>query len=281
MKGFVASALAAVPDLLARRLVRPVHLFITSDEETTMNGARSLIEDLAASALRPDLCVVGEPSLMQPILAHKGRLALRVTVRGRAGHSSEPGKGVNAIVAAAQAIAWVAQDAKETAMHGPFNPGFDPPHTTAHVGTIAGGSILNIIPERAEFVMEWRTIPGDDFFVEVDRLRAHVAANIEPWMHAVDPSTGFDFTVEGWIPGLSLPPDHALASLVRQCSGFNSAGYVSYGTEGGLYQQAGIPTIVCGPGSITQAHKADEYIEQAQLDACDAFIRRLADRLTT
>jgi acetylornithine deacetylase len=279
MKGFVASCLAAVPDLVGRKLARPLHIFITHDEETDMAGARELVEDLAASGLRPEMCIVGEPSLMQPILAHKGRLALRVTAHGKPGHSSEPAKGVNAIAAAAEAIAFLNSEARRKAAEGPFDRGFDPPHTTVHVGTIEGGSILNIIPQRCEFVMEWRTVPADDFFAEVERLRGHLAAHVEPAMKAVDPACGFALEVMNWIPGMSLAPGHALADMVKQLSGSNSAGYVSYGTEGGLYERAGIPTIVCGPGAIAQAHQPDEWIARSQMDACDAFIRRLADRL--
>ena len=279
MKGFVASCLAAVPALMKRDLKRPVHLFITYDEETDMGGARRLIDDLTDSGLRPEMCIVGEPSLMEPILAHKGRLALRVTVRGLAGHSSQPGKGVNAIQAAAEAIAYVAAEQRRFAVDGPFVEGFDPPYTTPHVGTFAGGSILNIIPEHASFVMEWRTVPGVDPFAEVARLKAHVAAHIEPAMHRVDPASGFVFDVIDDIPGMSLDGDHALAGLTKHLAGSNSAGKVSYGTEGGLYQGFGIPTIVCGPGDIAQAHKADEFIAASQLAACDAFIRRLADHL--
>ena len=279
MKGFVAACLAAVPDLARRKLARPIHLFITHDEETDMTGARELVDDLAASGLAPEMCIVGEPSLMQPILGHKGRLALRVIARGRPGHSSEPAKGVNAVAAAAEAIAHISAEARRFAADGPFDRNFDPPYTTAHVGTIAGGTILNIIPERCEFVMEWRTIPADDFFAQVERLRAHLAAHVEPAMMAIDPACGFTLEVTDWIPGMALPAGHGLVDLVKQLTGSNSTGHVSYGTEGGLYQQAGIPTIVCGPGSIAQAHQPDEWIEQAQLDACDAFIRRLADRL--
>jgi acetylornithine deacetylase len=279
MKGFVACCLAAVPELSSRRLARPVHLFITYDEETDMGGARRLIRDLEESGLKPALCIVGEPSLMQPILAHKGRLALRVTARGKPGHSSQPGRGVNAVHAVAEAIAYVAAEQRRFAMEGPFAEGFDPPHTTPHVGTVAGGTVLNMIPERASFVMEWRTIPADDADAEVERLRAHITRAIEPAMHAVDPTTGFDFEVIDAIPGMALDPDHELTTLVKQLTGSNGTGKVSYGTEGGLYERAGIATIVCGPGYIAQAHQPDEWIAAAELAACDAFLRRLADRL--
>jgi acetylornithine deacetylase len=279
MKGFVASCLAAVPALQARTLARPVHLFISYDEEVGCGGAQRLIEDLAESGLKPGWCVVGEPSGMQPILAHKGKLNLRVTVRGLTGHSSDPARGVNAVQAAAEAVAWVAAEARRLAREGPFEAGFDPPHTTIHVGTIQGGTILNIIPEHAEFVMEWRHIPGDDKLRQMERLKAHVAAAIEPAMHAVSPVTGFGYEIQLDMPGMSLDPGHALTTLVQQITGSNSTGKVSYGTEGGFYQEAGIPTIICGPGHIAQAHQPDEFVAQSELDACDLFIRRLADRL--
>lgn len=279
MKGFVASMLAAVPALQRLTLARPLHLFITFDEETSMAGARRLIADLSDRGLRPELCVVGEPSLMQPILGHKGRLAARATVRGRAGHSSDPARGVNAVHAAARAIAWLADEAGRLQRDGPFAEGFSPPHTTLQVGTMGGGQILNVIPERAEFSIEWRPVPGHDAHAALDALARHVAATLEPAMRAVDPECAFRFEVVDWVPGLSLPSEHPLATLVRQAAGSNGGGTVSFATEGGLYQEAGIPTIVCGPGSIAQAHAPDEWVARDQLDASDAFILQLARRL--
>ena len=279
MKGFVSACLAAVPDIKSRNLARPLHLFISYDEEVGCNGARRLIQDFDESGLKPTLCVVGEPSGMQPILAHKGKLNLGVTVRGVTGHSAEPGKGVNAIQAAGEAVAYVAAEARRLAKEGPFEEGFDPPHTTIHVGTIRGGTILNIIPERCEFTMEWRTIPGDDAARHVERMKQFVADAIEPAMRAVSAKAGFDFEVLTTMPGLSLDPSHALTDIVKQLTGSNSAGKVSYGTEGGFYQGAGIATIICGPGHIAQAHQPDEWVAQEQLDTCDAFIRRLVDRV--
>ncbi len=281
MKGFVAVFLAAVPELVRRPLAKPVHLFISYDEEVGCFGAKRLIEDLEESGLKPALCVVGEPSGMQPILAHKGKLNLLVRVRGLPGHSSQPAKGVNAVQAAGEAIAYVAAEARRLAAEGPFETGFDPPHTTVHVGTVQGGTILNIIPEHAEFHMEWRHIPADDPQAGLDRLREHVGARIEPAMKAVHPDTGFTYEVKVRMPGMSLPPDHPLTALVKQVTGSNSTGKVSYGTEGGFYQDAGIPTIVCGPGHIEQAHQPDEWIAESELAACDSFIRRLVDRVAT
>ena len=173
----------------------------------------------------------------------------------------------------------MAAEARRRMEDGPFVNGFDPPHSTVHVGTIAGGTILNMIPEHAEFVMEWRNVPGDDPLAELDRLRAQVARAIEPGMHRVDPTTGFTFEATEWCPPMSLDPEHPLADLVCGITGANALGKVSYGTEGGLYQEAGIATLVCGPGAIAQAHQPDEWIAEDQLAACDAFIRRVADRL--
>ena len=276
MKGFVACCLAAVPGFLAAGLRRPIHLFISYDEEVDCAGARRLVLDLAESGRAPAFCIVGEPSSMQPILGHKGRLAANVAVRGRAGHSSAPGRGVNAVFAAAEAVAWIAAEQRRIMAEGPFAPVFDPPHTTVHVGLLSGGTILNIIPEDARFRMECRVIPGDDAEAALGRLRQHIASQIEPAMHAVDPAAGFTITPTDWLPGLSLDPDHALAGMVRQLTGSNSAGYVSYGTEAGLYEEAGIASIVCGPGDIAQAHTPDEWIAESQLAACDSFLQRLA-----
>ncbi len=276
MKGFVACCLAAVPGFQAAGLRRPIHLFISYNEEVDCAGARRLVIDLAESGQSPALCIVGEPTSMQPILGHKGRLAVDVTVRGRAGHSSNPGRGVNAVFAAAEAVAWVAAEQRRILAEGPFAPGFDPPTTTVHVGVLSGGTIRNIIPEHASFAMEWRVVPGDDAHAALDRFRRHVATAIEPTMRAVDPAAGFTITPADWLPGLSLDTGHALAGLVRQLTGSNSTGYVSYGTEAGLYEEAGIPSIVCGPGDIAQAHTADEWIAESQLAACDSFLSRLA-----
>ena len=276
MKGFVACCLAAVPNFQAARLRRPIHLFITYDEEVNFAGARRLVADLAENGQTPALCIVGEPSSMQPILGHKGRLAVRVSVRGHAGHAAEPGCGVNAVHAAAEAVAAIAAEARRLRQEGPFAEDFDPPHTTLQVGTFSGGTILNIIPDQAQFEIELRPVPGDDAHAVLARVQAHAASMIEPAMHAIDPATGFQFEVDNWAPPLALPGDHDLAALVHQLTGRNQGGYVSYATDAGLYQQSGIPSIVCGPGDIAQAHRADEWIAKSQLDACDAFLQRLA-----
>ena len=249
MKGFVAACLAAVPDFQARPLARPLHLFISYDEEVGCGGAQRLIEDMAESGLRPDLCVVGEPSGMKPILAHKGKLDLNVTVRGLTGHSSEPSKGVNAVQAAGEAIAWVAREARRLAAEGPFEDGFDPPHTTIHVGTVAGRHDPQHHP-RARRVHHGMALRSPAIRRSACRADAGLdRRNIEPAMQAVHPACGFSYEIELEMPGMALPADHVLATVVKQVTGSNSTGKVSYGTEGGFYQNAGIPTIICGPGT--------------------------------
>jgi acetylornithine deacetylase len=279
MKGFVAACLAAVPDLQGRKLVRPLHLLISYDEEVGCEGVRQLIQDIGESGLRPDLCVVGEPSGMKPIVSHKGKLDVRVTIRGLTGHSSEVSKGVNAVQAAGEAIGWVAREARRLAAEGPFAEGFDPPHSTIHVGTVQGGTILNIIPEYAAFTMEWRVIPVDSPYRHLERMQMWISETIEPAMKAVNPACGFRYEISLEMPGMELPADHELVMLVKQITGANGTGKVSYGTEAGFYQNAGIPTIICGPGHIAQAHQPDEWVAETELQACDDFIRHLADRL--
>ena len=278
MKGFVASCLAAVPDLVAMRLPRPVHLLISYDEEVDASGARRLVEDLRPGFWKPDACVVGEPTGLAPVVAHKGKLVVRGTVRGVPGHSSQPAFGVNAVHAAAETVAWAVSLARRHASHGPFAPGFDPPHTTVHVGLAWGGSIVNIIPEDAGFVMEWRTIPGDSAPGELDEMRRYVAENVEPAMKAVSKEAGVTLVPESWYPDLAIDPSHALVGLVSDAAGKRGCEKVSYATEAGVFQAAGIPTVVCGPGSIAQAHKPDEWIAQSELDACDRFVRNIARR---
>ncbi|MCQ8277759.1 acetylornithine deacetylase [Acetobacteraceae bacterium KSS8] len=275
MKGFVASCLAAVPEIASLNLRRPVHLFISFDEEVDCDGAHVLVRDLP-NGPKPAFCVIGEPSMMKPIVAHKGRLAVRGTVRGRAGHSSQPDRGVNAVHAAAETIAHIAAEARRLATEGRRVEGFEPEHSTIHVGLVEGGTILNIIPEHAAFEMEWRTVPGDDALAELDRLRAHLAGTTERWMRDVDPTSFIHLEPLNTLPPLSIAPEHPLVTLVKRCSGANDEGKVSYGTEAGIFQAAGIASIVCGPGDIAQAHKPNEWIALEQLDACDRFVRQLA-----
>lgn len=246
-------------------------------QEAGCDGARRLILDLPDSPRKPGLCVVGEPSGMQPILARKDKLNLPVTLRGLPGHASEPVKAVNVIHAAGEAIARVAAEARRFARQGLFEDGFAPPATTIRVGTLVDGT--DIIPVRAAFVMDWSYIPGGDSHRLVDRPRAFVAEHIKPDMHAGHPATDVEFEVPVEMPGSKLGPGHGLTAIVKHPTGSNNSGKVTYGTDGGSDHEADIPTMICGPGDIAQARQPDGFVARSELDTCDSFIRRPADRL--
>jgi acetylornithine deacetylase len=279
MKGFIAAILAAVPNIKARRVTSPVHLLLTYDEEVGYHGARRLVEDLNDSGLRPATCVVGEASDMVPVLAQKGRLLVRVDVRGRAAHSSEPHRGANAVHAAAEAIAWLAAESRCMALDGPSEAGFDPPHSTLQVSNITCASLPNTIPDRATFEVEWRNIPVDNPRQQLADFQAHVLTAIQPRMRTLHPGAGFEYTVLVELAALSLPLEHEFARAVCEIAGVQAGGKVSYCSEGSLYQPAGIACVVCGPGNVAQVHQPDEWISESQLVACDVFVRRLVDRL--
>lgn len=277
MKGFVAAMLAAVPDFQTIATQAPIHLFFTFDEEVTCDGARHLMKDVQARDRLPSVCIVGEPTMLQPVIAHKGRLAARLTFRGRSAHSSTPDSGVNAIHAMGRAIVAIETSAARFATAGHRAEGFKPPYTTTQAGLASGGQVLNIVPERATLEIEWRTVPGDDAHAELTALLEELAP-VDAAMRHAHPECGIDHEVMCDLPPLALPETHALTDLIRQVTGANRTGHVSYGTEAGIYQRAGVPTIVCGPGDIAQAHKPDEWIARSQLDACDAFLRTVATR---
>ncbi len=276
MKSFIAVALAAVPDLVTRDLKTPIHLAFTYDEEVGCLGARTLLADLAARDIHPRACIIGEPTLMTPVTAHKGKKSVRCHVHGVECHSALAHEGVNAVEAAAELIAYLKGMARRHRDNGPFDTAFTPPYTTVHTGKINGGTALNIVPKDCVFDFEFRYLPGESsqtLFAEV----VAYANSLLPEMQRISPDTGFQFEELSGFDGLNMPDDHPLTRLVQQVSGANGTGKVSFGTEGGLFQHAGIPTIICGPGSIEQAHKPDEWIALDQIDACENFIARLSD----
>jgi acetylornithine deacetylase len=185
---------------------------------------------------------------------------------------------VNAVEAAAEAVAYLKRIARRLHGQGPFDHGFDVPHTTVHTGVIRGGTALNIVPHECSFDFEVRHLPGDDPDALLSELRSHIAAQLEPEMHAIDPRSGFEITQLSEIPALDNAPETAIVAMVQELTGNSDIGKVSYGTEGSQFQRAGIPTVICGPGSIEQAHKPNEYIELAQVAQCEAFLRKLLER---
>jgi acetylornithine deacetylase len=277
MKGFIALALALVPEAARRRLRVPVHLAFTHDEETGCFGAPALIGALPAGIGRPLLAIVGEPTSMQVANRQKGCAFFRTRVTGREGHSSAPERGLNAIVAAGEIIAEIGRLAAEARQRGRPENGFDPPHTTLSIGTIAGGTAVNIIARECSFEWDMRNIPDDDATALKARLDRFIAADLLPRMRAVYPDAAVETETVVAVPPLVPQADSPAESLARRLTGVNATTTVSFATEAGLYQQAGIPAIVCGPGSIEVAHKPDEYITRAELAAGQAFLDRLLD----
>ncbi|MDE2165326.1 MAG: acetylornithine deacetylase [Alphaproteobacteria bacterium] len=277
MKSFIAVVLALVPEFAAAKLKTPIHLGITYDEEVGCLGVRPLIAALAKRTVRPRLCIIGEPTMMQPVIANKGKRSYLCRVRGHESHSALAHAGVNAVEAAAEIVAHLKAMARQRRKEGPFDRDFIPPYSTIHVGTIQGGIALNIVPRDCRFEFEIRDLPGDDaeaMRVELERF----ARTLLPEMQAVSREAGIVFEELNVTPPLSTAPDAEIAQLAGALSGANAAGKVSYTTEGGLYQQGGIPTVICGPGSIEQAHRPDEFIALDQVKQCEAFMRRLLER---
>jgi len=278
MKGFSACALAAVPDLVDRPLKRPVHIALSYDEEVGCVGVIGLLEALQDEPVLPAYCIVGEPTSMTVMTGHKTKRSMRVTVRGRGCHSSLAPQGVNAVNYAARMILRMEKIAKRLADEGGQDAAYDVPHSTAHTGMVQGGTALNIVPDDCMFVCEFRVLPFEDADALVAELCDYAAHELEPEMKRIAPEAGVEIEVYAQFPGLDTDPDAEIVSLARRFAGRNDQGKVAFGTEGGrFYEMLGVPTVICGPGSIVHAHKPDEYVEVAQLDACDTFISRLAD----
>lgn len=271
MKGFLACALAALPELAKRPLTRPVHLAFSYDEEAGCRGVPHLLALLPDLCALPQACIVGEPSGLRAIRAHKGKAAAHLEVRGRAGHSSRPDQGLNAVHAMASVLS-TAVDAARALTNGPFESAFEPPYSSLQVGMIHGGQAINIIPDHCSADIEARAISGQSPVVLLDPIR-QALADLD--------AQGFEtsWTVTSQYPALSLAEDAPLAAMMAEITGQAPLAAVSYGTEAGLYQAAGIPAIICGPGDIARAHRANEYIERDELSACRRMIDILGQRM--
>ncbi len=281
MKGFIAVVLAHVPAMLNRGLATPVHLAFSYDEEVGCVGARRLVAMLRGLPVKPAMCIVGEPTGMTVIVAHKGKRSLKARAHGLECHSSLAPEGVNAIDYAARLVVFVRALADRVAAEGPFDTDFDVPHTTLHTGVIEGGTALNIVPKDCAFEMEIRNLPGADPEPLVEEIRAHARDVLEPEMKAIDPATGFTFEDLPSYPGLDTDPGEEVVTFVKSLAGANDHGKITFGTEGGLIRrEVGIPTVVCGPGHIAQAHKPNEWIGLDQVGLCETFMTRLIDRLS-
>ncbi|MEX3813743.1 acetylornithine deacetylase [Paraburkholderia sp. BR13439] len=279
MKGYIASVLAAVPAFLRLKLEVPVHLAFSYDEEVGCLGVRPMLAELEKRAHKPRMCLIGEPTELKPVLGHKSKLAMRCHVKGAACHSAYAPQGVNAIQYAARLIHRLEQIGDELAQPEHHDARFDPPFSTVQTGVIKGGRALNIVPAECEFDFEVRGVPGFDPNRVVDKLQSYAATELLPKMRAVQPDTDVRVQMLNAYPGLATSPDSDAARLLAMLSGSKEYATVAFGTEGGLFTQAGIPTVVCGPGSMDQGHKPDEFITVEQLNRCDAMFARLAEHL--
>ena len=279
MKGFIASVLAVVPAFLAQPLRIPVHLAFSYDEEVGCLGVRSMLAALAQRPHKPRLCLIGEPTELKPVLGHKGKLAMRCQVHGSACHSAYAPYGVNAIEYAARLIGKLGEIGDGLAQPEHHDTRFDPPFSTVQTGVIKGGRALNIVPEECEFDFEVRALPGFDAQGVADQLQGYAEAELLPRMRAVNQGADIRLEALSAYPGLATPADSEAARLVALLSGSAAFGTVAFGTEGGLFDQAGIPTVVCGPGSMEQGHKPDEFVSVEQLQGCDEMLLRLVDYL--
>jgi acetylornithine deacetylase len=278
MKSFTALALACVPELARRGLKRPVHFALSYDEEIGCIGVRRLIADIQASGFRPMGCIVGEPTGMQLVVAHKGKRSWRCRVRGHEAHSSLTPRGVNAVQIASEIVAYIAQRARQFRDSGHRDAAYDVPFTTAHVGVIRGGTALNIVPRDCSFDFELRHLPLDD----PDAFAADVASYASRFlaeMHAVSRDTYIAFDELSALAGMETHDRSPIASLARECCGGDGVGKVSFGTEAALFHGIDIATVICGPGHIEQAHQPNEWVSVEQLAQCEEFMRRFADRV--
>ena len=277
MKGFVALVLAAVPQMLAQPLARPIQLAFSYDEEPGCLGTLPLIDALAQHYPRAESVIVGEPTEMKVVTGHKGGIGIKTTLRGLAAHSSNPGRGVSAIAHALPLIEWHEQQMaqqKATASHS----GFDPAFTTLQVGTINGGTALNTVPDECIFESDIRYVPPQTAEDWVAAYRAE-AAKVEAAMRKRHPEASVTLSDIDIAPALAPEPGNAAEELARRLTGDNSDNLVAYQTEAGHFQAAGYATVVCGPGSIAQAHQADEYITADELHRGAAFLSKLIDSL--
>ena len=283
MKGFIACALTLLPQAVklsnAGQLRRPLHLALSFDEEVGCLGAPLLLADLKARGITPDYCIVGEPTNMAMVVAHKGIAVYRCRVHGKSAHSSLTAQGVNAISYASRLIGYVDTLAEEISGRDDNDALFDVPYSTLSIGTIRGGTATNIVPNLCEFTFDYRSLPHmtqDDILAPIQAKVAELSAQ----MQTRAPETGIELVQEESVPAMTDNDSAELQALIAALTGDDKRHKVAYATEGGQFTNAGIPTIICGPGSIEQAHKADEYVVLSEIERCDTFLQKLLTSCT-
>jgi acetylornithine deacetylase len=280
MKGFIAAVLAAVPAMVEAGLREPIHLCVSHDEEIGCVGVRSLLEYLARQPNKPASCIVGEPTSMDVVTAHKGKMGISCRVKGRACHSALAPHGVNAVNAAARVIGYLMDMARARRDGGPFDHDFDVPHSTIHTGVIHGGTMLNIVPAECIFEFEFRNLPEEDPIEMLEEVKRFVREQVQPEMRTGEHGVEFGWRELSHFPGLDSSEDDGIVKRVRRLTRNDRIRKVGFGTEAGSFCRTGIRSVVCGPGSIAQAHTPDEYIEIGQLAECERFIGDLIRELS-
>jgi acetylornithine deacetylase len=277
MKGFIAAVLASVPGFVKTCTEVPIHLAFSYDEELGCRGVRGLLRELVAAPVKPLACIIGEPTSMQVAVAHKGKKAYRCCVKGLAGHSALTHLGVNAVDFAAELVAFLRRTQRDLRTHATLDHDFDPPYTTVHTGRLNGGIALNVIPDRAEVEFEIRNLPADNADVIVGSITRYAENELVGTMRETFAGSRIDWQQLVDYPALADQPGASwLRELACAAAGRPDVRTLAFGTEGGLFQSIGIPTVVCGPGSIEQGHKADEYVEMEQLSGCLRFLEELS-----
>lgn len=279
MKGYLACVLASVPMFKSRRLQKPIHILFSYDEEIGCTGVRPMIAEFDRSIVKPEMVFVGEPTKMTVVDAHKGPIRWDVEVRGRAVHSSMAPYGVNSITYAGQLLGELANIERHLAETS-RDDRFDPPYSTLQVTMINGGTASNIVPVTCNFGFEVRALPGLQISAIEQRIRDYADQCLMP-MQSIAKEAGISIRQTNQVPPFSVDPKSPVVSLALELAGSDRTFAVSYATEAGLFQDAGAPSVVCGPGDIVQAHTANEWIEISELDRCMAFFSRLADRLSS
>jgi acetylornithine deacetylase len=279
MKGFIACVLASVPLFKSRKLKEPIHILISYDEEVGCDGVRPLIARLGADLAKPRAVIVGEPTSMTVIDAHKSIDVYQTRVTGKEAHSSLPALGVNAISVAAELIGEIDRTAEHNATTE-NDPRFEPSYSTVSVGTIEGGTATNIVPKTCEFSWQVRGLPSAPAGEAARNLAAFAEKDLLPKMRQVAENASIETESQTSVPAFIAGPKSDAVALALALTGANRTSAVSYATEAGLFEKAGCPAVICGPGDIAQAHAADEFVSIAQLETCMRFLADLADRLS-
>ena len=279
MKGFVGVALSLAEEMGKARFKRPLHIALSYDEEIGCVGVTGLLDDLKRQNIKPALAIIGEPTLMAMVGAHKGGAKLVTRCHGKEHHSSAPEKGANAVMMAGEFIALLGD--VWNGLRADPDPRFDPPHSTVQATIVHGGTAVNILARETDVTWEYRALPDRDGAAIVETVKRRAAAEILPTYHARWAQAALTTELHAHYPGLVMDEDSPAITLVRELTGANQVQAVSYGTEAGHFQRYGIPAVICGPGSIDHAHRADEFVALSELDACEAFLRKVIAKAST